>query len=505
MYLHFKISNNKSQYNPLDQPNRILPYRWTWTQSVSEPMLSFSYDYDVLSLGLLKNQARSMVVPLKELHAGCLAKMNTSRQEIEIAKALMSVTRNVTSSKPASSEDSGVVCFRVLQESSFGIGGGFKYQCCREDERSNENTIHCGLDVKESKWLAVFNAILAVIVSIVFLYWPLFLCTIPESFFEQDLDGTCETNEGESLISKTADHGILSRGEGNLNTQKQSYHTRKSFELIPVDDLSPITFAMIARKCAEKLPTLSHGFNVKLFFLWYCVIPIFFYIKLGLYFIIKSNYFDDASRKLLFQVADFYFNVFSVDRPLVYVLFILPLFIIPGVVISSWRPHTGASDQNSERCPPPCCLCGKNVSPQKEILLHIKAMPQFISNTLWPQLIDFLNQFRCKILQNRNFHSQYSTCRHAICVLWSVASVLIVAPVVALIIFLIVFFASILCIIIFSPYICLMTITFRFIHQRPIYKGLLFVTLIYSSFSVCIVAIFRVSSLYEWLALLSWV
>lgn len=35
-----------------------------------------------------------------------------------------------------------------------------------------------------------------------------------------------------------------------------------------------------------------------------------------------------------------------------------------------------------------------------------------------------------------------------------------------------------------------MTITFRFIHKRPIYKWLLFVTLVYASLSVCIVAIF---------------
>ncbi len=490
VYLYLKVSNDRPQYNPLGSPNRILPYRWTWTQRISEPMLSLSYDYDVLSLGLLKNQASNMVVVFKELQAGCLAELNTTCRDIVIAKALLSITKNLTSSKP-SNEGSGVVCYRVLQEFYFGIGGGFKYQCCEEDGHSNENTIHCGLDIKESKWLAVFNTILAAVVVVVFLYWPLLMCAIPDSFFEADLDGSRETNEGEvqtreSLVK--TDYESATEGEGTFNNLERSDHTRKSFKKIPVDDLSPITCAMMARICAEKLPTLSHGFNVKLFFLWYCVIPIFFYIKLVLYFIIKSNYFDEASRKLLFQVGDFYLNVFSLDRPLVYVMFIVPLFIIPGVVISSWSPETtetSTSDQTKE-----CCLCGKSVTPQKEILEHVKAMPQFISNELWPRLKDFLNQSKCKILQNRNFHSQQSTCRHAICVLWSVASVLIVAPVVALIIFLVIFFASILCIVIFSPYICIMIITFRFIHKRPIYKWLLFVTLVYSSLSVCIVAIF---------------
>ena len=56
-------------------------------------MLSLSYDYDVLSLGLLKNQARSMEVHLKEVQSGCLAHENSSCQDIAIANALMDLTR----------------------------------------------------------------------------------------------------------------------------------------------------------------------------------------------------------------------------------------------------------------------------------------------------------------------------------------------------------------------------------------------------------------------------
>ena len=89
-------------------------------------MLSLSYDYDVLSLGLLKNQARSIEVHLKELQSGCLANMNSSCQDIAIANALMGITRNLTSSKLPNKRE-GVVCFRILQEFSLGIGGGFKY------------------------------------------------------------------------------------------------------------------------------------------------------------------------------------------------------------------------------------------------------------------------------------------------------------------------------------------------------------------------------------------
>lgn len=104
VYISFKISNN-SKFNPLVSRNRILPYRWTWAQSIQEPMLSLSYDYDVLSLGLLKNQARSMEVHLKEVQSGCLANVNSSCEDIAIANALMDLTRNATSVEGVVRED----------------------------------------------------------------------------------------------------------------------------------------------------------------------------------------------------------------------------------------------------------------------------------------------------------------------------------------------------------------------------------------------------------------
>ena len=292
VHLDFAISDELSDgsYEPLISKNRILPYRWAWARSLTEPMLSLSYDYDVLSLGLLNNQVRGMVVSLKENPSGCLQALNSSCQDIAIARALLDITRDENKS-PNRRDD--VVCVRVLQEYSFGIGGSFKYQCCGEDRQNNRSTIYCNQSVKESVWLALFNAVLALLVVVVFLYWPLILCALPDFFDEED--------------------GVIG-------------------QRIPVDDLSPVTVETIVRTFAKKLPTLNHGFNVKLIFLWYCVIPVFLYIKVVLYFIIKSSSFDDASRKLLFQVAEFYLFVFSLNKPLVYVLFIVPFFVIPGLI-----------------------------------------------------------------------------------------------------------------------------------------------------------------------------
>ena len=469
VYLSFKISNS-SKYNPLVSKNRILPYRWTWAQSIREPMLSLSYDYDVLSLGLLKYQARSMEVHLKEVQSGCLANVNSSCQDIAIANALMDITRNLTSSEGVRE---GVVCFRILQEFSFGISGGFKYKCCAAGEHGNGNTILCDMDIQLSKWLAVFNGVLAVVVGAVFLYWPLLLCAIPDSFFKEDHE-SCETNDLEDQI---AFRRIVTREEGTFYDHGQSSHIGNSaFEKIPIDDLSPITLAMMVRNCVKMLPTLSHGFNVKLFFIWYCVIPIFFYIKIVLYFIIKSSYFDEASKKLLFQVADFYLNVFSIDRHLVYVLFILPYVVIPGVLISCWRPEKRAS--------------ASHITPQKEILQQVKAVPQVIPQKLLNLLNAFVIICRKGKLRDTHFHSQHSLCRHAICVLWTVLSRLCFAPVVALLAFLVILFASVTCIILYSPYFCLMKVTLRYIHKRPVFRGILFLTLVYSSVSVYILAVF---------------
>lgn len=74
--------------------------------------------------------------------------------------------------------------------------------------------------------------------------------------------------------------------------------------------------------------------------------------------------------------------------------------------------------------------------------------------------------------------------------LWTVVSTLFFAPVVALLAFLVILSASVTCIIKYSPYFCLMKVTFRYIHKRPVYRGILFLTLVYSSVSAYILAVF---------------
>lgn len=47
VYFHFNVGNKS--YNQLESPEKFLPNRWTWARGVEEPMLYFSYQYQVLS------------------------------------------------------------------------------------------------------------------------------------------------------------------------------------------------------------------------------------------------------------------------------------------------------------------------------------------------------------------------------------------------------------------------------------------------------------------------
>ena len=60
-YLYVKVNNNT--YRPTNPSNKLRPARWAWARDIQEPMLSFSYDYDILSWGLLHHfQVRMMRV-----------------------------------------------------------------------------------------------------------------------------------------------------------------------------------------------------------------------------------------------------------------------------------------------------------------------------------------------------------------------------------------------------------------------------------------------------------
>ena len=126
IYLNLKIGNNS--YNPLELQDEFQPDRWVWARSNKEFMLSLPYDYDILSLGLLNYQVRSMTVPLRDEPSGCLAGLNSTCQNMAVGRALLHLD-NVTMES-----NSGVVCVAMIEKivRKHYDARSIKYHCCRK-------------------------------------------------------------------------------------------------------------------------------------------------------------------------------------------------------------------------------------------------------------------------------------------------------------------------------------------------------------------------------------
>ena len=135
IYLNLKIGNNS--YNPLELQDEFQPDRWVWARSNKEPMLSMPYDYDILSLGLLNYQVRSMTLPLRDEPSGCLAGFNSTCQNIAVGRALLD---NVTMES-----NTGVVCVAMIEKTVHEQydARSIKYHCCR----LNASSINCDVPV----------------------------------------------------------------------------------------------------------------------------------------------------------------------------------------------------------------------------------------------------------------------------------------------------------------------------------------------------------------------
>ena len=129
-------------------------------------MLSLSDDYDILSLGLLNYQMRSMTVHLEDQPSGCVASLNSTRQNMAVGRMLL---ENVTiqSSTDQLSRKSEVVCVAVI--AGHDLYKGIVYRCCgiktlRTDQPNGPSEIQCDLTVeKSSDWIDMFEGILIVV------------------------------------------------------------------------------------------------------------------------------------------------------------------------------------------------------------------------------------------------------------------------------------------------------------------------------------------------------
>ena len=158
VYLDLKFRNDS--YRPLESENEFLPNRWVWASLISEPMLSLSYDYDILSLGLLKYQTRSIEMLLEDQPSGCLSNFNSSCQKKVVGRELLSLTQ-LNSGEPP---DRSVICVAMIEDYfrdflCILFDGNVKFQCCEmsKEETTESAYIQCGLDVQVSGWFKAFR------------------------------------------------------------------------------------------------------------------------------------------------------------------------------------------------------------------------------------------------------------------------------------------------------------------------------------------------------------
>ena len=342
---------NKS-YDPLDLKDEFLADRWVWAPKISEPMLSLSFDYDILSLGLLTYQVKRMDLQLEDQPNGCLATLNSSCQNIVIGKMLLNETEYSSGSGEVS-HDTDVVCVAVIEKMDLFSGffdGNVVYHCCGKSEQASvwqASSIECELVAESSHWFKAFAGTLNILTVIMILYCPAFLLALPDVIFnlQEECDketqrverarerrqqaqdrrsnpgtsrhGSINLNLGTSDFTQSyplvqREHGqdeirygsirldgnIGSTVEGNQQTDRPISHGNESVNqsVVYLDDASPVNCSTLFGRYTQKLTDLV-PFNIKLAFISYCVIPVFVYIKLGLNYLVKREFVVDLTSK----------------------------------------------------------------------------------------------------------------------------------------------------------------------------------------------------------------
>ena len=404
VYLDLKFHNDS--YRPLESENGFLPNRWVWASLISEPMLSLSYDYDILSLGLLKYQTRSMDVLLEDQPSGCLANFNSSCQNKVVGRALLNMTQ-LNSGEPP---DRNVVCVAIIEDYvkdflwSF-FDGNVKFRCCEMSKQETEESayIQCELEVQVSGWFKAFNGTLNLLTVLMMLYCPAFLLFLPDSIF--NLQEECKKEERRENEQQSEDshhrqgslqrsrYGSTDEASANITAENDDLVSRVTLpiltqsqqansqigedtsnkhvqSLLYLDEPNPITFSYFLRTYTKERTELF-SFHSKFAFLWYCVIPIFVYLRLGLNYIVESKFMEAVHKNpkayLVGPLFSYRFCVQDLVRT--------PMALAPLILILFSSPKdfliTVTEDIRQVKCP----VCRENtVSVGEDMLRHLRKL-----------------------------------------------------------------------------------------------------------------------------------
>ena len=493
VYLDLKFRNDS--YRPLESENEFLPNRWVWASLISEPMLSLSYDYDILSVGLLKYQTRSMDVLLEDQPSGCLANLNSSYQNKIVGRALLNMTQ-LNSGEPP---DRNVVCVAMIEDYfndflwSF-FDGNVRFQCCEmsKEETTESTSIQCELDVQVSGWFKAFNGTLNLLTVLMMLYCPAFLLFLPDSIF--NLQQECEKEERRAIEEQSEDshhrQGSLQRSRYgstdealvNVNaensdsvplvtlsipTQSQEAYSQS---LLYLDEPNPITFSYFLRNYTKERTELF-SFHSKFAFLWYCVIPIFVYLRLGLNYIVESKFMKEVHKKPKASLVGPLFSyLFDFQGFLSWLMALAPLILI---LLSSPKDFliTVRGDIGQVVCP----VCEENtVSVGEYMLRHLGTLAvksyevaSYLINLHQKALAGSTKFFTlCAIEKMGQPWKRAKTPSIALWVLfWDVVLVIVVGVIFGGVCLCLLLLGSISLIILYSPWCSLILICFRKLRQ----------------------------------------
>ncbi|XP_067019097.1 uncharacterized protein [Acropora muricata] len=327
VYINLVIGN--ASYDPLELPDVFLPHRWVWANTIHEPMLSLPDDYDILSLGLLNYQVRSIDVKLKDQPSGCLAKLNSTCKNLAVGRMLL---ENVTSSISGDTlrKKTPVVCVAWINRKD--RTETVRYQCCDVHKEVTEPaaTLRCNQSVDEDYVFSLKDEIekenrLAVQTDRETTGDELIPATEGEQYNQTESGADRENADAVALHSLTISNTSIAAAAANTNTttdntnreetgQNTSNSGTKSRErgeegeFFPVDDSSPMNVSTLLRESVQKLPDIPKSFNIKLAFIFFFVFPCVCYLQMVLYLTLKGIHLNECRNK---QVAFKQVTVFS--------------------------------------------------------------------------------------------------------------------------------------------------------------------------------------------------
>ena len=415
VYLNLKIGNGS--YHPLELADEFLPERWVWAKSIKEHMLSLPENYDVLSLGLLKYQVTSLDVHLEDKPTGCVASLNSSRQNMAIGKMLLEY---VTVEKKNSSDlRSQVVCVEMIKVMKGEDSKYLEYQCCRISPNNLEShQVLCDQTVSKSHWAELLDTILILIAFFLVLFFPAFPLALPDYIFS--LQRECD----KAVDRLTEDTG---RHADRLHRTRNGYvelnQDDEEDDGIAVDDATPLTISTLLFQVVQRLPDSRFSFNLKLAFMLFFLYPLSIYVQLGLTLALNKRHMDETLRK---KVDRGLFDSVPFIAVLICVYLFLVLFLRPKDLF--------LSNQITRRC-----LCDKaskllgfslldieRSSVGDEIRVHLNLLKYGVYNlvsifTNWflRKLKTLFSTFTCSITMSKR---KVSRMRSALCVVWVIVS-----------------------------------------------------------------------------------